>query len=505
MGFTKDLLMNAVYENILRFYYVKNIVVYLLFYSVIKVEAYLLYLLFGKWGERMKRISLCFVIVIVLTVTIFRIDSVELLKKLTLKDLSISVNQPEVHGEKKQKKEKDIFVRIVLKNPINQTVYHPELSIEAKHLKIYYGKKFSTKKQTDYLKLDTDSKYFKNSSLIKIESDQHLNTRMEADKEKAYCGTFYIYKENSGLVVVNQVNLEDYVAAVVSSEIGTKSPKEALKAQAVSARTYICSMEIKQYKKYNAVADDSTDYQVYNKTEPTKNCIQAANDTKGLVMLYHLKPIKAYYFSTSCGYTTNYRIWGKGKIPYLKGCEVSKKKEHLNVRDETIFDKFICGKGNGYEKKDPYYRWSTYMSSEQIENAVSNYVGVNIGSFEKAEVNERGVGGIASQITIYGSERQVVINNQTQIRRVFSSLYMVLKLNDGSEKSGVLLLPSAFISLKTIYQDRNVSGLMIYGGGFGHGSGMSQNGAIEMAKDGLGYEAILNTFYDKIIIEKYRG
>ena len=453
----------------------------------------------------MKRISFCLVIVIVLTVTLFRIDSVELLKKLTLNDLSISVNQPEVHGEKKKKDEKDIFVRVVLKNPINQTIYHPNLSIGKKNLKIYYGRKFSTKKQTDHLELDTDSRYFKNNSLIKIESDKSLNIKMESSDNKEYQGEFYIYKENRGLVIVNQVNLEDYVAAVVSSEIGTKSPKEALKAQAVCARTYICSTKIKQYKKYNAVADDSTDYQVYNKTEPTKNCIQAASDTKGLVMMYHLKPIRAYYFSTSCGYTTNYRIWGKEKIAYLKGCEVSKKKEHLNIQDEVVFDKFIRGEGNGYEKDDPYYRWSTYMSSEQIENAVSNYVGVNIGSFEKAEVNERGVGGIASQITIYGSDKQVVINNQTQIRKVFSSLYMVLKLGDGSEKNGILLLPSAFISLLTTYQDRNVSGLMIYGGGFGHGSGMSQNGAIEMAKDGLNYETILNTFYDKIIIQKYRG
>ena len=50
---------------------------------------------------------------------------------------------------------------------------------------------------------------------------------------QSYKGIFYIYKESSGLVLVNQVGMEDYVAAVISSEIGEESPKEALKAQAV--------------------------------------------------------------------------------------------------------------------------------------------------------------------------------------------------------------------------------------------------------------------------------
>ena len=60
--------------------------------------------------------------------------------------------------------------------------------------------------------------------------------------------------------------MEDYVAAVISSEIGEESPKEALKAQAVCARTYIMKSQGKKYKKYNAKGDDSVSYQVYKKT-----------------------------------------------------------------------------------------------------------------------------------------------------------------------------------------------------------------------------------------------
>lgn len=128
---------------------------------------------------------------------------------------------------------------------------------------------------------------------------------------QSYKGIFYIYKESSGLVLVNQVGMEDYVAAVISSEIGEESPKEALKAQAVCARTYIMKSQGKKYKKYNAKGDDSVSYQVYNKNVPGENSIKAANETKGTVMKYKGKLINAYYFSTSWGYTTDYRIWGK--------------------------------------------------------------------------------------------------------------------------------------------------------------------------------------------------
>lgn len=448
----------------------------------------------------MKKAALCLTIVLLLTVTLFRINSAELLKKLTLTDLSAPAAQTIAQTEKSSEKKQNRHVRIVILNSGNNTPYYSSVQIKASEMNFYYGKNFSTKKKVKEVQVKPDSRYFKKNSVVKLESGKGLELERDTGNRR-YSGSFYIYDTPSGLVVVNDVELEQYVAAVVSSEIGTNAPEEALKAQAVCARTYIINTKNQDYKKFDAVANDSTEDQVYNAVPPSEACKKAAQATKNLVMTCGGKPIKAFYFSTSCGYTTNYRIWGKEKLDYLKGCQVAEHKSGQNIREEQVFARFIKGKGSGYEKDYPYFRWRTYLSAQQIENAVFNYMNVNIGSFLKAEVNARGVGGIASQITIYGARRQVVINNQTQIRKVLSSMYMTVELNDGSEKRGGLLLPSAFICLETIYNGNQSVGLKIYGGGFGHGSGMSQNGAIEMAQKGADCKQILKKFYADIQIE----
>ena len=82
------------------------------------------------------------------------------------------------------------------------------------------------------------------------------------------------------MVVVNQVDMENYIAAVISSEIGEESSLEALKAQAVCARNFIMKSNALKYEKYKANADDSTDFQVYNRIKPGKNSKKAAEETK---------------------------------------------------------------------------------------------------------------------------------------------------------------------------------------------------------------------------------
>ena len=117
---------------------------------------------------------------------------------------------------------------------------------------------------------------------------------------------------------------------------------EALKAQAVCARTYILKCSKSKYKKYNAIADDSTSYQVYNRIGENNKTKKAAKATNGIVMTYENELINAYYFSTSCGYTTDYRIWGKEKKLYLQGTNLTKNK--TDIIEEKNFKKIITKK-----------------------------------------------------------------------------------------------------------------------------------------------------------------
>jgi stage II sporulation protein D len=291
--------------------------------------------------------------------------------------------------------------------------------------------------------------------------------------------------------------LEDYVAGVISSEIGCQAPIEALKAQAVCARTYLLKSDSKKYKKFKATVDDSTDFQVYNKTQPNKKCYKAAKDTKGIVLKYNNCLINAYYFSTSCGYTTDYRIWGTKKKKYLQSVNLNNG-EYKNIKTEDGFKNYILNNSDGIEREYPYYRWNVTLSDLQIQNAIYGLTKVNIGKIQSINVIKRGEGGIAAQIVVKGDMKQIIIRNQNEIRNAFCSVYANIKLNNGETVSGMTMLPSAFI-----YIEKVKAGYKIYGGGYGHGSGMSQNAAIVMAKNGVKYDEILKKFYINAELKSY--
>lgn len=453
------------------------------------------------------KLTVCIFVAVFFSAVIFKVNQVEYIPEYDSGEKSLqavnSENITEIKTEAEtttnEESKKDNTVRIVILNNNYITMHYSKFVAKASVLNIYFGENFKNKKSIKkQIDIGTGSKYFKQSNVIKVEPKGEMSILKDETNMQSYKGIFYIYKESSGLVLVNQVGMEDYVAAVISSEIGEESPKEALKAQAVCARTYIMKSQGKKYKKYNAKGDDSVSYQVYNKNVPGENSIKAANETKDTVMKYKGKLINAYYFSTSWGYTTDYRIWGIKKQKYLKETNLTTITE--NISDEKIFDKYIKEKPKSVEKKSPFYRWTTYLTTKQIENSIYKNMAVNVGTINRMEINKRGAGGIVAQMTIYGDKRQISIVNQNQIRKILNSYYSTIKLSDKTKRTKLSMLPSAFISIKSVYKNNKLDGIKIYGGGFGHGSGMSQSAACQMAKKGKGYKEILATFYNDVKI-----
>lgn len=439
----------------------------------------------------MKKITVCLSIILILSISVFSIKSREVFEKIEAIQETVAVN-----NEVKEVKEiNEETVRIVIKNDLINTIYRDKLVISSKEVKMYYGKKYEKIKAKNNFEIEKNSKIFKDNSIVKLSSTDNLYIK---GVENGYKGEFFVYKTKSGLVLVNEINLNDYIAAVISSEMSEEFPLEALKAQAICARTYIGHSNPKEYKKFNASGDDSTSFQVYNKIVPGDKCIKAANETKNIVMKSDGKLINAYYFSTSCGFTTDYRIWGKDKLTYLAGCCLLDKNTDLS--NEKSFVKFINSRPNCYEKEYPFFRWSTYLSNEQIKNGIWKQVKSDIGNVKKVEVVKRGTGGIVSQILIKGTKREVLLTNQNEIRKTLISSYCKIKLNDGSIRKGMEMLPSAFFCVEEDRKEGKYKGIKIYGGGFGHGSGMSQNAAKEMALDGKKYDEILKTFYKDVEI-----
>ncbi len=171
---------------------------------------------------------------------------------------------------------------------------------------------------------------------------------------------------------------------------------EALKAQAVCARTYAYrQIQSNTYSQYGAHVDDSTRFQVYNNLKTSDKTEQAVRETYGKLLFYQDAPIEAFYFSTSCGHTTDGSIWGSdpAKYPYLDGCLLETDRSVLNLSTNAAFEAFIKDKEYpSYDSSFPMYRWETTVTNRQLEEEITA-----VGTILNISVTERGVGGIVKK------------------------------------------------------------------------------------------------------------
>ena len=318
-----------------------------------------------------------------------------------------------------------------------------------------------------------------------------------------YFGCFEISKESEGLLLVNEVDIEDYLTRVVPSEMPSSYEVEALKAQAVCARTYAYrQIQANAYSQYGAHVDDSTNYQVYNNIDSNERTNLAIKETDGEMVFYGDTPAETYYFSTSCGYTTDGTIWGADlkDVPYLQGIALTEDKKMEDMTKNEVFVPFIQGQGmKNYDSGYSMYRWSTTITNKKLAEKIDD-----IGTIQALFVTERGTGGIAKTVKVIGSEGEKVLKGQTQIRNMLGASDLVYKKNDGSTMTDWASLPSAFIAVDETARDeeKGTRTFTIWGGGYGHGVGMSQNGAQQMAKEGKTYKEILNFFYSDVDVRE---
>ncbi len=311
-----------------------------------------------------------------------------------------------------------------------------------------------------------------------------------------YYGKLYVSMGKTGVRIVNELPLEQYLYYVVPSEMPASYELEALKAQAVCARTFAARAILDDaYGSYGAHVDDSIACQVYNNGKPTARVKQAVNETYGEILEYDGEPITAYFFSTSCGLTTD--RGDSGVEPYLKGKAVTENEAQAVYKEEASFSAFIHSEADGYEKEFPYYRWQISYTGEELGNLIKNATGKEIGAVTAVSVTKRGTNGIVEAIQFRGEKGTVSIEKEYTIRRALSMDGKVLSLHDGSKRKDGGTLPSAFFVV-----EKQEKSFQFYGGGYGHGLGMSQNGACQMAKEGMEYSEILKFFYNEIQIGK---
>lgn len=268
-----------------------------------------------------------------------------------------------------------------------------------------------------------------------------------------YSGQIRVWKGEKGLYVVNELSLEDYVESVVAAEVGTNWEIEALKAQAVVARTYAV------YKK-NALSNQGTIYdltssvlhQVYNGNNSQFKITFAVRSTESEILTYNGLPIEALYHSTCGGKTENpEEVFGR-KIPYMRSvesrCDLS-----------------------------PYWVWERKILLSEIEEALklSDVRGLNIAS--------RTSTGRAKEIAVKMAQGNMLIK-ATELRKIL----------------GWSKLPSTNFEIK-----EDGDSVIFEGRGYGHGVGLCQWSALQMAAEGKTYREILSFFYPGTEIRYYEG
>ena len=346
------------------------------------------------------------------------------------------------------------------------------------------------------------------------------------EPDRKYPGTLQDYETEHGWVIVNEVPLEEYLRRVVPSEMPSGYAEEALKAQAVCARTYaVWQMQEYAYPEYEAHVDDSVSFQVYNQVESQESTDQAVQETKGQIMLYEGRPVKAYYFATSCGVTTDEAIWEDAdptKTPYIEGRRTGNGSLKKSLTEETVFERFIRKKHAGdLEIAEPWYRWNCYLSLAQITDNVQKWLQVRSektkdgilvkngdqwikredcdpGEIRSVSIEKRNTGGAALEMLMEGTKETLKIRYEYNIRLFLGVPEEKIYKNDGTVKEGSPLLPSGYFVLEPVQKDGKTVGYEVYGGGLGHGAGMSQNGARILAEQRESYESILHYFYKDI-------
>ena len=428
-------------------------------------------------------------------------------------------------------KERMEYIRVAIQQSDYRGLYHKEVVLQSsEELMLSYlengerkeeplpaGKKLVLTQDTDYLK----------EGMLKVVNPTNSGRTdlLSAHRNQgvpSYRGNFEIHKTGDGLLLINELLLEEYLYAVVPSEMPSTYPSESLKAQAVCARTYSYGyLEHAGLPALGAHVDDSVNYQVYNNIMEKKSSTDAVRQTEGELLLQDGKPITAYYYSTSCGYGTDDRIWkeeGEDAAPYLRSVHIAQdennESQEINEQTDTTQTDELLKKSEqeealreylttiheeDYEKEEPWYRWSYTVNDLDI-NLLKKKLqerGISFTDFKKIkdmEIIRRAAGGSARTLVISTDQGELQVEGEYEIRYVLNQEGEVIRQDDSAYTLSTIL-PSAYFVMDLQKGKKGITGFTLYGGGFGHGVGMSQNAAKAMAQSGKTYEEILAMFY----------
>ena len=289
-----------------------------------------------------------------------------------------------------------------------------------------------------------------------------------------YNGEFIVTANGNKLNAINVIDIEDYLRGVVPYEIGKldESKFEALKAQAVAARTYAYKHFGSRVAQGFDVYADTRDQVYKGLHSATALTDKAVRETDGVVMTYNGEFITAYYHSTCGGETEGVVTWGRPDHPYLKN--------KPDLRPD----------GTPWCRESNYTEWTREFTEDELRDLFQ----INA---KEAKAN----------VPSFSSIKSMHIQDTLKSGRIHT---LVIETNNGSFtakadkirwlfKRGGTILPSSFFRIH-----KNGNEWILKGKGFGHGVGLCQMGARARAQAGQSYIQILTHYYPGITLEKFK-
>ncbi|HTY56089.1 MAG TPA: SpoIID/LytB domain-containing protein [Candidatus Binataceae bacterium] len=333
----------------------------------------------------------------------------------------------------------------------------------------------------------------------------------ERKERQVFRGAFRLIRRDSGLTVINDVALEEYVTSVISSEMSASCPLELLKAHAVISRSWLKfpkdnparSSEARDQRfeaheiirwygreahpDFDVCADDHCQrYQGVTKAfSPSAAAAVAA--TSGEFLRYNGAICDARFSKCCGGITERYATaWEDETVAYLESVYdgpapsrtenpelwiSSSPPAYCNTNDSELLSRVLAGFDQ--ETRD-FYRWQVSYTPEELGDLIKSRLGVELGAICEMQALARGPSGRIYRLKIVGARDYIIVGKELEIRRALSRTH---------------LYSSAFVV------EKEPSHFVLKGAGWGHGVGLCQIGAAVMAEQGKSYREILRHYY----------
>jgi len=358
-----------------------------------------------------------------------------------------------------------------------------------------------------------------------------LQFHWERKEEETFRGNLiFKSRENGTLAVINEIPLEEYLASVISSEMSGEAPFEFLKVHAITSRSWLAAMLVREGRNvdidpersfrsddelirwydredhdiFDVCADDHCQrYQGISK-KASDRAAKAVEATRGL-FLVHGEGICDARFSKACGGLTEEfeNTWEDKHVPYLE-CVPDSAIQHPKILSEPAAEDWILSNPDAYcntsdenilrqilpasdRETANFFRWAVDYERSELEEILNAKSGMDFGTLLNIVPLQRGPSGRVYRLKIEGSKRSLIVGKELEIRRWLSKTH---------------LYSSGFIVMTERDSEGVPKHFLFYGAGWGHGVGLCQIGAAVMAAKNFPAEEILKHYFRNAQLQK---